>query len=165
VEVLFLLSVPNALKEALLRSANLLVYTPSNEHFGIVPLEAMLAGVPVLAANNGGPTETVVEHTTGWLRDPAKAEEWTAVMDTVLHGLGSADRKLMAERGMARVKAQFAVDQMARTLGEIFREMDRKPRTKSQSAIVLGFGLGLAACTVVALFLARLLLLTVWTGK
>src|SRR3569833_2500071 len=44
VEILFLLSVPNTLKDMLLKSARLLVYTPANEHFGIVPLEAMLAG-------------------------------------------------------------------------------------------------------------------------
>ena len=45
VDVLFLLSVPNTLKMMLLNAARLLVYTPANEHFGIVPLEAMLAGV------------------------------------------------------------------------------------------------------------------------
>jgi alpha-1,3/alpha-1,6-mannosyltransferase len=118
----------------------------------------MLAGVPVLAANNGGPTETVVEHTTGWLRDPAHPEEWTAVMDKVLHGLRSADRKDMAEMGVARVKAQFAVGQMARSLGEIFHEMDQKPRTKARSAI-MGFRLGLAGCTLLVLFFARLLLM------
>ncbi|OAA69857.1 mannosyltransferase [Cordyceps fumosorosea ARSEF 2679] len=61
--VLFLLSVPGTLKTRLLRAAALLVYTPANEHFGIVPLEAMLARVPVLAADAGGPTETVVEAT------------------------------------------------------------------------------------------------------
>ena len=55
IEVLFLLSVPDQLKSSLLKTARLLIYTPSDEHFGIVPLEAMLAGVPVLAANSGGP--------------------------------------------------------------------------------------------------------------
>lgn len=163
VEVLFLLSVPNALKEALLRSASLLVYTPSNEHFGIVPLEAMLAAVPVLAANNGGPTETVVEHTTGWLRDPARPEEWTEVMDKVLHGLKNADRKHMAEMGVARVKAQFAVDQMAKNLSKIFQEMDEQPRKKAESAMI-GVGLGLVGSAAVALFFARWLLV-VWSGK
>ncbi|KAJ4306683.1 Alpha-1,3-mannosyltransferase-like protein [Collariella sp. IMI 366227] len=51
--------------EMLLRSAKLLVYTPEDEHFGIVPLEAMLRGVPVLAADSGGPRETVVEGRRG----------------------------------------------------------------------------------------------------
>ena len=44
ISVLFVHSVPNAFKSTLLSSARLLVYTPLHEHFGIVPLEAMLAG-------------------------------------------------------------------------------------------------------------------------
>ena len=37
------------------------------EHFGIVPLEAMGLGTPVIAVNNGGPTETIVHDKTGFL--------------------------------------------------------------------------------------------------
>lgn len=43
--VLFLLSIPARLKTLLLQTSSLLLYTPENEHFGIVPLEAMLAEV------------------------------------------------------------------------------------------------------------------------
>lgn len=129
VEVLFLLSVPNTLKEILLRSARLLVYTPSNEHFGIVPLEAMLRGVPVLAANNGGPVETVVEGETGWLRDPKQTEEWAKVMDKVLNGMGEEELKKMGRRGVDRVKGKFADTQMAERLEEI---IERMPRGEAQ---------------------------------
>lgn len=125
VEVLFLLSVPNTLKEILLRSAKLLVYTPSNEHFGIVPLEAMLRGVPVLAANNGGPVETVVEGETGWLRDPSQTEEWARVMDRVLNQMGEEELKRMGQRGVERVRNKFADTQMAERLEEIIERMPR----------------------------------------
>src|SRR5437660_1273742 len=47
IQILFLFTIPSALKSFLLSTACLLVYTPSNEHFGIVPLEAMLAGVRI----------------------------------------------------------------------------------------------------------------------
>jgi alpha-1,3/alpha-1,6-mannosyltransferase len=53
--VLFLPSFSNAQRSYLLSTAKCLVYTPSNEHFGIVPLEAMYSRLPVLAVNNGGP--------------------------------------------------------------------------------------------------------------
>lgn len=43
----------------LLNRCDALLYTPSNEHFGIVPIEAMYMKKPVIACNSGGPTETV----------------------------------------------------------------------------------------------------------
>lgn len=44
-----------------------LLYTPMEEHFGIVPLEAMSAGTPVIAVDSGGPKETVENEKTGFL--------------------------------------------------------------------------------------------------
>lgn len=141
-EVLFLLSVPNTLKQSLLRSAGLLVYTPQNEHFGIVPLEAMLAGVPVLAADSGGPRETVVEGVTGWLRDPARVDEWTAVMDRALYGLTAEEKEEMSRAGRERVRGNFAVEQMAKRLDELFGEVERavqsRPRRGQGSLVALG---------------------------
>ncbi|EGO57073.1 hypothetical protein NEUTE1DRAFT_66075 [Neurospora tetrasperma FGSC 2508] len=144
VEVLFLLSVPNTLKEILLRSAKLLVYTPSNEHFGIVPLEAMLRGVPVLAANNGGPTETVVEGETGWLRDPNEVGEWAKVMDKVLNGMGEEELKKMGRKGVERVKSRFADTQMAERLEEIIERMPKGEAAQS-GMVVLVVGAAVAA--------------------
>ncbi|RDI80708.1 hypothetical protein Vi05172_g9331 [Venturia inaequalis] len=113
VSVLFLLSVPNTLKATLLSRASLLIYTPRNEHFGIVPLEAMLAGVPVLAANEGGPTETVVDGETGWLRDVSKPGDWTKVIRQVLTSLDSAALKTMGDKGRRRVVDIFSKETMA----------------------------------------------------
>ncbi|KAI2625308.1 glycosyltransferase family 4 protein [Hypomontagnella submonticulosa] len=123
IEVLFLLSVPNLLKEALLASARLLVYTPANEHFGIVPLEAMLAGVPVLAADTGGPTETVLEDKTGWLRSPERVDQWTAIMDKVLNHMSDEDLVAMSRNGIARVQGLFSASQMAARLDTLITGM------------------------------------------
>ena len=54
-------------KVALLKTSDCLIYTPSGEHFGIVPIEAMYNELPVIAVNDGGPTETVVNGETGYL--------------------------------------------------------------------------------------------------
>ncbi|KAH8892000.1 family 1 glycosyltransferase [Thozetella sp. PMI_491] len=137
VDVLFLLSVPSTLKDMLLRSARLLVYTPSNEHFGIVPLEAMLNGVPVLAANTGGPTETVVERVTGWLRDPADVQAWSDVMGRVLNRLSAAELAAMAKAGPERVRENFADVQMAQRLDSIYTELEGVERPPSPLDLVV----------------------------
>ncbi len=59
---------------ALLRSADVVVSVPWYEPFGMVPLEAMACGVPVVASAVGGHLDTVLDGRTGALvppRDPA----------------------------------------------------------------------------------------------
>lgn len=131
ISVLFLLSVPAQLKSLLLRTAKLLVYTPSNEHFGIVPLEAMLAGVPVLAASSGGPLETVVEGETGWLRSVDDIQAWTDIMAAVVAGrISERELDMIAENGRRRVRREFSEEKMARRLDrEIEMMMQGRRRT------------------------------------
>ena len=157
--VLFLLSVPDALKQSLLASADLLVYTPQNEHFGIVPLEAMLAQVPVLAANEGGPLETVVEGETGWLRDIRKPEEWTAVMSSVLSSSNPAELRSIGENGRKRVQAEFSKEQMALRLDQSLDQVTNPPKQPSaipewlwMTIVVVGITIGLALLSTWLLF-------------
>lgn len=128
IDVLFLLSVPAQLKTMLLHASTLLVYTPSHEHFGIVPLEAMLAGVPVLAANSGGPLETVVDGETGWLRSADDITQWTEVMQKVLHGMTDKQLQQMGEEGKRWVKDQFSEKKMASRLDQEIEIMVNSPR-------------------------------------
>ncbi|KAK5136640.1 hypothetical protein LTR08_002654 [Meristemomyces frigidus] len=116
VDVLFLLSIPDALKHRLLAAASLLLYTPRNEHFGIVPLEAMLAGIPVLATNTGGPLETIYDGRTGWLRSADKVDQWTDVMRKPLIPSSASTLREMGQRGRERVRAEFSLAQMIKAL-------------------------------------------------
>jgi len=63
----FLKSISNDARLLLLENTNVLLYTPENEHFGIVPVEAMYMGCIVLACNSGGPLESVDSGVTGYL--------------------------------------------------------------------------------------------------
>jgi alpha-1,3/alpha-1,6-mannosyltransferase len=157
VEVLFLQNVTNILKEMLLSSARLLVYTPANEHFGIVPLEAMLSGVPVLAANTGGPTETVVEGMTGWLRSPDKVDDWTAVMDKVLHHMNPDDLAKMSEAGIERVNNGFGEAQMAQRLDSIFSDMLQKEPCRQGISTTMFLAVGLSLLIALMAVISKVL--------
>ncbi|KAI8968692.1 hypothetical protein BD414DRAFT_498651, partial [Trametes punicea] len=102
-EILFLLNFSTAQRSALLTSPSTLalLYTPANEHFGIGPVEGMVCGLPVLACDSGGPTESIIDQPsvdrTGWLRRPDPevwAEHWwrssayleNALQETVAKG-------------------------------------------------------------------------------
>ncbi|XP_077241060.1 uncharacterized protein LOC143881697 [Tasmannia lanceolata] len=72
--VKFVTSCSTAERNALLSQCICVLYTPKDEHFGIVPLEAMAAQKPVIACNSGGPLETIRDETTGFLCDPTPRE-------------------------------------------------------------------------------------------
>lgn len=145
ISVLFLHSVPGAFKTTLLSTSRLLVYTPRNEHFGIVPLEAMLAGTPVLAANEGGPTETVISGQTGWLRDVSKVQDWTEVMRIALEdGDGEQRLKDMGKWGKQRVVAEFSKDKMGERLDTAIQAMQQqgvRPPLMPLAVVVFAVGL------------------------
>lgn len=88
----------------------------------------MLAGVPVLAANTGGPLETVVEGKTGWLCSPEDTESWSAVIHSVLHKMSDKDIKKMGTAGIERVKSEFSDVKMAERLDQIITDMAEVPR-------------------------------------
>lgn len=95
--VAFLPSFSDRQRALLLAACQAVVYTPQHEHFGIVPLEAMASGRPVIAVNNGGPTESVLSGRTGQLCEPtaaAFADAYAQLLDAkVAAKMGAAARK------------------------------------------------------------------------
>jgi len=55
---------------ALLRAADLLVLNSLDEPFGLVLIEAMSSGTPVLTTRTGGIPEIVEDARTGWIVEP-----------------------------------------------------------------------------------------------
>jgi glycosyltransferase involved in cell wall biosynthesis len=88
---------------ALMRSADLAVSVPWYEPFGMVPLEAMACGVPVVASAVGGHTDTVVDGVTGVLVPPRQPDVLTRVIrDLLAGGKLPAFRSAAAERARGR---------------------------------------------------------------
>lgn len=65
----------------LLAGAKGLIYPVEDEDFGIVPVEAMAHGVPVIAHKSGGPLETVVEKKTGIFFEELNTEGVVAALN------------------------------------------------------------------------------------
>jgi alpha-1,3/alpha-1,6-mannosyltransferase len=157
--VLFLLSVPSAFRDTLLHNATLLLYTPVNEHFGIVPVEAMHAGLPVLASNTGGPLESIVEGETGWLRDATQVDEWTAIMRKVLLETTEKEFASMAANGKRRVEDEFSLHALEDKLEDEIQDMlasARRPFDSLQYFLVAFLLLGIVGAVGVALIVRRL---------
>lgn len=117
----FLRSPNDRFKHWLLQRCDALLYTPSNEHFGIVPLEAMYMRKPVIACNSGGPTETVINDTTGFLCE-AREEDFAKAMAKFV----SSDRTLsetMGEKGWKHVKQHFSFEAFTEKLDYIVNEL------------------------------------------
>ncbi|MFP5225098.1 MAG: glycosyltransferase family 4 protein [Actinomycetota bacterium] len=103
-----------------LRKAKLVV-VPSMwpEPFGIVGLEAMAAGKPVLAFDSGGISEWLTDGVTGVLVQPGDREELARRMSRLiadperLEELGGAGQRLVAER--------FSLIEHVRTIEELYR--------------------------------------------
>jgi D-inositol-3-phosphate glycosyltransferase len=105
--------VPHAELPALIRSADLVVCLPWYEPFGIVPLEAMACGVPVVAAAVGGMIDTVVDGVTGALLPPRRPDLFAAVVTDLL---ADPDRRRRYGRaGPDRVRRLYRWEQVARS--------------------------------------------------
>ena len=120
-DVVFLLSFNAAQRTALLARCCCVVYTPENEHFGIVPVEAMYARRAVIACDSGGPVESVEDGRTGWLCRPA-AESFAAAMQRVL-AMDEAERAAMGERGRQRMVEKFSIGQFVDAFDRCLRQL------------------------------------------
>jgi alpha-1,3/alpha-1,6-mannosyltransferase len=172
IDVLFVLNFTTEQRSALLLSPNTLalMYTPTNEHFGIVPVEAMACGVPVLACNTGGPTETIVgfdspgdEKPTGFLRAP-EPEEWAPALAELInlkdrvngakYDPGTRMRADVAAAAKERVQLYFSSQSLGRQLEEACRTATKAVPHTSIGDGLITVGLSLVIFSLGGLYLA-----------
>ncbi|WP_171172525.1 glycosyltransferase [Streptomyces sp. I05A-00742] len=113
--------VPHEEMPALIRSADLVLCTPVYEPFGIVPLEAMACGVPVVATDVGGHRDTVVHGGTGLLVPEGGHGE----LADAVNGLLAAPGQLAAygRNGRSRVVTRFAWETVAEGVEQVYERV------------------------------------------
>jgi glycosyltransferase involved in cell wall biosynthesis len=93
---------------AWLRRAHVLVHPARWEGFGLAVLEAMLAGLPVVASDVSSLPELVVDGETGLL---VRADDHAALAAAIPRALDDAQR--LGAAGRARARSEFSVARMA----------------------------------------------------
>jgi glycosyltransferase involved in cell wall biosynthesis len=97
------------------------------EPFGLVSIEAMACGRPVLASAVGGLTEIVVDGSTGRLVPPSDPDALAAALGEMLADQHS--RTTMGAEGRRRYLEHFSQDAMTRRWEEVYQTLvlDRRP--------------------------------------
>lgn len=110
------------------------------EAFGRGAVEAQAMGVPVIATNLGGYTETVLEGETGYLVPPAATQALAGAMERMID-LGRQARAEMGRRGRDRVRALYSKNALqTATLAvyeRLLREAEERKAAKSRPEAVL----------------------------
>lgn len=109
--------VPDDQRERLYAGARAVVMPSLDEGFGFPALEAMSAGVPVIAANRGSLPEVLGD--AGWLVDPTNIEALAEAIDHVATDDAAAERAGAA--GLARA-ATFTWTRTATTLHRAYAD-------------------------------------------
>mmetsp|Transcript_11684 Transcript_11684/g.17701 ORF Transcript_11684/g.17701 Transcript_11684/m.17701 type:complete len:461 (-) Transcript_11684:88-1470(-) len=111
--VVFRRSIDDEERDQLLTHSTAILYTPSNEHFGIVPIEAMCAGTPVIAVSSGGPKESIEHNVTGFLCSESPDDFMSAMLQLVQ---SSSLRTEMSANGIDRITRKFSNTAMRKQL-------------------------------------------------
>lgn len=96
---------------ALLRSADVAVFTPWYEPFGIAPVEAMACGVPVVASAVGGMVDTVISGVTGEHVPPRRPDLLAATLRELL--ADDARREAYGRAGVRRARSRYSWEHVA----------------------------------------------------
>jgi glycosyltransferase involved in cell wall biosynthesis len=104
-----------------LADAEVLVYPSQDEIFGLVPLEALLCGTPVVVADDSGCGEVVQGTGGGQVVPLGDADALARAIDAVL--TSPADWRAAATIAAARVRTAYASDLVSAQLEQVYAEM------------------------------------------
>ncbi|MBE9168707.1 glycosyltransferase family 1 protein [Pleurocapsales cyanobacterium LEGE 06147] len=101
-------------------AADICVVPSHYEPFGLVAIEAMASGTPVIASDVGGLKYTVVHEETGLLAPPQDEKAFAQAINRILGN--SHWREQLGQAARQRVETKFSWDSVASQLDELYLE-------------------------------------------
>jgi glycosyltransferase involved in cell wall biosynthesis len=106
---------------SLIHAADCFVLPSLAEPFGLVLLEAMSLGKPVIATRAGGCVEIVDDHDTGLLVGPSDPAAMAVAIEQIIQAPPAAIA--MGERGRERFLSLFTDHRMATSTADVYRQL------------------------------------------
>jgi glycosyltransferase involved in cell wall biosynthesis len=103
----------------ILAAADLFVLSSASEGLPMTILEAMAAGLPVVASRVGGVPEAVLDGETGLLVPPGRPASLAAAIERLLED--TSLRRSMGRAGLARVRERFDIASFQRAHVDLYR--------------------------------------------
>jgi glycosyltransferase involved in cell wall biosynthesis len=117
--------VDSAKEMALFYSASDVFLFPTlAESFGLVAVESMSCGCPVVSFETGGVTEIVEHLKTGFVAKYKDADDLIRGVELLLND--GVLNKEMADRGMLKAKENFSLDKMSEKYFELYKKVCKK---------------------------------------
>lgn len=102
-------------------AADVCVVPSHYEPFGLVAIEAMASGTPVIASDVGGLQFTVVDEKTGLLAPAKDKDAFAVAIDRIVSN--SEWRDTLGKNARKRVEAKFSWDGVAAQLDELYTQL------------------------------------------
>jgi glycosyltransferase involved in cell wall biosynthesis/tRNA A-37 threonylcarbamoyl transferase component Bud32 len=122
----------------LLWGADLLLHTSGCEGLSNVLLEAMAAGLPIVATNAGGTSEAVIHGLTGFVVPVGAVEEIAEALSRLIQQ--PELRRTFGAAGAANVRARFTLEVMAQQIRRVMEEVVHHRVLRAQPTLALDDG-------------------------
>jgi glycosyltransferase involved in cell wall biosynthesis len=114
-------------------AADVCVVPSHYEPFGLVAIEAMASGTPVVASDVGGLQFTVVPEETGLLAPPKDDVAFAAAIDRILLNPDFRDRLGLAARH--RVEKMFSWEGVAKQLSDLYTQLIEESTSEQTTTV------------------------------
>lgn len=100
-----------------LRQADIFLLPSTSEGFSISTVEAMMAGVPIIATRSGGPEEIISDGESGLLIPVGDSD---AIVSAIQRLNDSTLKRQITERALESAKTKFSLENMLRAYKELY---------------------------------------------